>query len=36
MAMMTGSPIAGVLVIGLSMPRGPIRYRYAGWSRLLV
>jgi hypothetical protein len=30
-----GSLIAGVLVIGLSLPRGPIRHRYAGWNALL-
>lgn len=30
-----GSMIAGALVIGLSLPRGPIHHRYAGWNRLL-
>lgn len=31
-----GSVVAGVLVVALSLPRGPVRYRYAGWNRLLV
>ncbi|WP_244251383.1 SPW repeat protein [Pseudomonas corrugata] len=30
-----GSLIAGVLVIVLSLPRGPIRHRYGGWNRLI-
>lgn len=30
-----GSMIIGVAVIVLSVPRGPIRNRYAGWNRLL-
>lgn len=30
-----GSLIAGALVIGLSLPRGPINHRYAGWNALL-
>jgi hypothetical protein len=30
-----GSVIAGLLVIGLSFPRGLIRYRYGSWNRLL-
>ncbi|KKN97510.1 hypothetical protein LCGC14_0156290 [marine sediment metagenome] len=29
------SMIVGLLVIGLSLPRGPIRHRYAGWNQLL-
>lgn len=31
-----GSVVAGLLVVVLSVPRGPIRYRYAGWNRYLV
>jgi hypothetical protein len=31
-----GSVVAGLLVIGLSIPKGSIRYRYAGWNRFLV
>lgn len=31
-----GSVIVGLLVVVLSVPRGPIRYRYAGWNRYLV
>jgi len=30
-----GSVVAGLLVIVLSLPRGPIHHRYAGWSALL-
>lgn len=30
-----GSVIVGLLVIVLSIPKGPIRHRYAGWNRLL-
>lgn len=28
--------VAGIVLIALSIPRGPIRERYAGWSRYLV
>ncbi|NIC04737.1 vitamin K epoxide reductase family protein [Halomonas sp. DX6] len=31
-----GSVAAGLLIIGLSPPKGAIRYRYAGWNRLLT
>lgn len=30
-----GSIVAGLAVIVASLPRGPIRHRYAGWNRLL-
>src|SRR5690606_21919136 len=30
-----GSVVAGVLTVLLSLPKGPIRYRYAGWNELL-
>ncbi|TYP66305.1 vitamin K epoxide reductase family protein [Stutzerimonas stutzeri] len=30
-----GSLAAGMLVIGLSLPRGSIRHRYGGWNRLI-
>nr|WP_298111392.1 vitamin K epoxide reductase family protein [uncultured Pseudomonas sp.] len=30
-----GSMIAGVLIVAASLPKGPIRHRYAGWSELL-
>lgn len=35
MASTIGSLVAGLLVIGLSLPRGSIRHRYAGWNRLI-
>ncbi len=31
-----GSVAAGLVVIGLSIPRGLIRHRYAAWNRLIV
>ena len=31
-----GSVVAGLLVIVLSLPRGAIRHRYAGWNRLVL
>jgi hypothetical protein len=31
-----GSVIAGLLVVALSLPRGPVRNRYAGWNRYIV
>jgi uncharacterized membrane protein len=34
MAIINGS-VAGLAVIVLSIPQGPIRYRYAGWNRLI-
>lgn len=30
------SVVCGLLAIGLSVPRGPIRHRYAGWDRYIV
>lgn len=30
------SIVCGLLVIGLTVPRGRIRYRYAGWNRYIV
>ncbi len=30
-----GSLIVGVLVIGLSLPKGPIRHRFGGWNRII-
>jgi len=30
-----GSMIAGILIVALSLPKGPIRHRYAGWNELL-
>lgn len=30
-----GGVLSGLLVIALTVPRGPIRHRYAGWDRLL-
>lgn len=30
-----GGLIAGVAVIALSIPKGPVRYRYAGWNKLI-
>lgn len=30
-----GGVVAGLLVIGLSLPKGPICYRYGNWNRLL-
>jgi hypothetical protein len=31
-----GSVIVGLLLIVLSLPRGPVRHHYAGWDRYLV
>lgn len=31
-----GSVIAGVLMIGLSLPRGPVRQHYGSWDRYIV
>ena len=30
-----GSMIAGLVIVAASLPKGPIRHRYAGWSELL-
>jgi hypothetical protein len=31
-----GSVISGLLVFALSIPKGPVRNRYAGWDRLIM
>jgi hypothetical protein len=31
-----GSVMVGLLLIVLSLPRGPVRHRYAGWDRYLA
>jgi nucleoside-diphosphate-sugar epimerase/uncharacterized membrane protein len=33
---LAGAVLAGVALIALAVPRGAIRHRYGGWSRLLV
>jgi hypothetical protein len=30
------SALCGIALIALSVPRGPVRHRYGGWSRVIV
>lgn len=30
-----GSIVAGILLIAISLPKGTVRYRYAGWNSLI-